>query len=83
MPLKILSVSRFEHLRQPVISRPRFLVRMLIAIGLWIILTIVGLAIGIAGYCEVRGHVIRRCVCERGDDSFRNGTDGRIEDHGR
>jgi hypothetical protein len=55
MPLKILSVSRFEHLRQPVISRPRFLVRMLIAIGLWTILTIVGLAIGIAGYAEFEG----------------------------
>lgn len=55
MPLKSLGVTRFEHLRQPVISRPRFLVRMLIAIGLWIILTIAGLAIGIAGYAVFEG----------------------------
>jgi hypothetical protein len=52
MPLKILNVTRFENLRQPVITRPRFLARMLRAIGLWMILTIVGLAIGIAGYAK-------------------------------
>jgi hypothetical protein len=55
MPLKILGVTRFEHLRQPVIPRRKFLVRMFIAIGLWMILTIVGLAIGIAGYAEFEG----------------------------
>jgi hypothetical protein len=55
MPLKILGVTRFEHLRQPVILRRKFLVRMFIAVGLWMILTIVGLAIGIAGYAEFEG----------------------------
>jgi hypothetical protein len=55
MPLKILSVTQFENLRQPVITRPRFLARMLRAIGLWMILTIVGLAIGIAGYAKFEG----------------------------
>ena len=55
MPLKILGVTRFEHLRQPIIPRWKFLVRMFIAIGLWMILTIVGLAIGIAGYAEFEG----------------------------
>ena len=52
MPLKSFSVTRFEHLRQPVISHRSFVMRMLKAIGLWMILTIVGLAIGIAGYAK-------------------------------
>ena len=55
MPLKGLGLTRFEHLRQPVISRGRFAARMLRAIGLWVILTIVGLAIGIAGYAGFEG----------------------------
>jgi len=48
-------VSRFERRGQPVASRRKFLIRMLIAIGLWIVLTIVGLAIGIAGYAAFEG----------------------------
>jgi hypothetical protein len=55
MPLQSLGVTRFEHLRQPVITRHRFFMRMLKAIGLWMILTIVGLAIGIAGYAKFEG----------------------------
>jgi hypothetical protein len=55
MPLRGLSAIRFEHRGQPVASRRKFLFRMLIAIGLWIVLTIVGLAIGIAGYAAFEG----------------------------
>jgi hypothetical protein len=55
MPFRGLSVTRFERRGQPVASRRKFLVRMLIAIGLWIVLTIVGLAIGIAGYATFEG----------------------------
>ncbi|HXN66307.1 MAG TPA: hypothetical protein VN926_01485, partial [Bradyrhizobium sp.] len=36
-------------------SRRKFLIRMLMAIGLWIVLTVVGLAIGIAGYAAFEG----------------------------
>jgi hypothetical protein len=39
----------------PVVSRRKFIVRMLIAIGLWIVLTLLGLAIGIAGYAGFEG----------------------------
>ena len=45
----------FEHGRQPVISRPRFIRRMLIVIGLWFVLTAIGLAVGIAGYAFFEG----------------------------
>src|ERR1700691_5897907 len=55
MPMKGLSVTRFERRGQPLASRRKFLVRMLIAIGLWVILTVVGLAIGIAGYAVFEG----------------------------
>jgi hypothetical protein len=50
MPLRGPSVTGFERRGQPVASRRKFLIRMAIAIGLWIVLTIVGLAIGVAGY---------------------------------
>ena len=55
MPWRGPSVTRFERRGQPVASRRKFLVRMAIAIGLWIVLTIVGLAIGIAGYAAFEG----------------------------
>jgi hypothetical protein len=55
MPLRGLSVTRFERRGQPVASGRKFLIRMSIAIGLWIVLTIVGLAIGIAGYAAFEG----------------------------
>jgi hypothetical protein len=55
MRFKSLSVTRFEHRRQAVISRRRFVARMFIAVGLWMILTLAGLAIGILGYAEFEG----------------------------
>ena len=55
MPLRGLSAARFERRGQPLASRRKFLVRMAIAIGLWMVLTIVGLAIGIAGYAAFEG----------------------------
>jgi hypothetical protein len=55
MPWRGLSVTRFERRGQPVASRRKFLIRMLMAIGLWIVLTMVGLAIGIAGYAAFEG----------------------------
>src|SRR6202521_539134 len=55
MPQRGLSVTRFERRGQPVAPRRKFLVRMLIAIGLWMILTTAGLAIGIAGYAAFEG----------------------------
>jgi hypothetical protein len=45
----------FEHGRQPVISRRRFICRMFIVIGLWLAMTFIGLAIGIAGYANFEG----------------------------
>ena len=45
----------FEHRRQPVISRRRFIRRMFIVMGLWLALTLVGLVIGIAGYANLEG----------------------------
>ena len=50
-----LSVTRFERRGQPMASRRKFLARMLVAIGLWMVLTMVGLAIGIAGYAAFEG----------------------------
>jgi hypothetical protein len=55
MPLKGLSITRFERRGQPVASRRKFFARMFIAIGLWMALTIAGLAIGIAGYAGFEG----------------------------
>lgn len=50
MAVKVPSVTRFERHGHPVASRRKFIGRMFVAIGLWCILTTVGLAIGIAGY---------------------------------
>jgi hypothetical protein len=55
MPLRNISVTSFERRGQPVASRPMFLARMLRAIGLWMLLTLGGLAIGIAGYAGLEG----------------------------
>lgn len=55
MPANALTVTRLEHLRHPVASRRRFAARMLVAIGLWGVLTIVGLSIGMAGYAYFEG----------------------------
>jgi hypothetical protein len=55
MALRTPSVTGFERRGQPLASRRKFLARMVVAIGLWVILTGVGLAIGIAGYAEFEG----------------------------
>jgi len=55
MAFRTPGVTRFEHRGQPVVSRRMFIGRMLIAIGLWMVLTCVGLAIGIAGYADFEG----------------------------
>ena len=49
------SVTRFERRGQDVASRRRFIARMTIAIGLWALLTLGGLAVGIAGYAGFEG----------------------------
>ena len=49
------SVTGFERRGQPVASRRKFVVRMSIAIGLWLFLTAAGLAIGIVGYAYFEG----------------------------
>ena len=51
----VIPPSRFEHGREPVISRRRFVRRMFIVIGLWLVLTFVGLVIGIVGYAKFEG----------------------------
>ena len=45
----------FEQRGQPVASRRKFLLRMGLAIGLWLFLTTAGMAIGIAGYAYFEG----------------------------
>jgi len=52
------SVTRFERRGQPVATRRKFAARMIVAIGMWLILTFAGLAIGIAGYVAVLGQVV-------------------------
>jgi hypothetical protein len=48
-------LTQLEHRGQKVISRHRFAWRMLLAIGLWGALTLVGLAIGMIGYSYFEG----------------------------
>ena len=48
-------IISFERRRQRLISRRRFAGRMLKAIGLWCVLAVVGLAIGMAGYAGFEG----------------------------
>jgi hypothetical protein len=55
MPLKVPSITRFERRDRPVASRRKFAARMLVAIGLWMVMTLVGLGIGIAGYAGFEG----------------------------
>lgn len=50
MPSSVLTATRFEHRSHPVASRRKFARHMLRAIGLWMLLTLAGLAIGMAGY---------------------------------
>jgi hypothetical protein len=55
MAVKVPSITGFERRGQSVASRRKFTTRMVIAIGLWLILTFVGLAIGIAVYALTEG----------------------------
>jgi hypothetical protein len=55
MASNVLTVTRFEHRSHPVASRRKFARRMLLAIFLWLLLTIAGLAIGMAGYAYFEG----------------------------
>jgi len=55
MPPRTASVTGFERRGQPVASRRKFLLRMGLAIGLWLFLTTAGMAIGIAGYAYFEG----------------------------
>jgi hypothetical protein len=55
MAFRTPSVTRFERRRDELAPRYIFAQRMAIAIGLWGLLTFVGLAIGIAGYASFEG----------------------------
>jgi len=48
-------ITSFERRRQRLLSRRRFAGRMLMAIALWCMLAVVGLAIGMAGYAGFEG----------------------------
>jgi hypothetical protein len=48
-------VTQFEHRTHKVIPRPAFARRLAYAVGLWALLTLVGLAIGMAGYMLTEG----------------------------
>jgi len=51
----VVPIGSFEHSQQPVISRGHFIRRMFLVIGLWLVLTVVGLVIGIVGYAYFEG----------------------------
>ena len=53
--MRIPGIINFERRGEQVISSQRFAGRMLKAVGLWLALTIVGLAIGMAGYAKIEG----------------------------
>jgi hypothetical protein len=53
--MQLPGITNFERRRHQLISRERFANRMLKAIGLWLILAVVGLAIGMAGYAMFEG----------------------------
>jgi len=48
-------ITSFERRRQRLLSRRRFAGRMLMAVALWCMLAVVGLAIGMAGYAGFEG----------------------------
>lgn len=48
--MQSFGLTDFEHRRHQLISPQRFVLRLLIAIGLWLVLAVVGLLIGMAGY---------------------------------
>ncbi len=51
----VLNVTTFEKRHHKVVSRPVFMWRMARAVGLWLVITAGGLAIGIAGYAFFEG----------------------------
>ena len=53
--MQVPGITSFERRRQRLVSGHRFAGRMLKAIGLWCIIALVGLAIGMAGYCAFEG----------------------------
>jgi hypothetical protein len=55
MASNVLTVTRFEHRSHPLASRRKFAGRMLFAMLLWMLLTLVALAIGMAGYAYFEG----------------------------
>lgn len=55
MASNVLTATRFEHRIHPVASRRKFARRMLFAVFLWLLLTVAGLAIGMAGYAYFEG----------------------------
>jgi hypothetical protein len=54
-PTGVARLARLEHRSERVLPRRRFVARMGLAIGLWAALTVVGLAIGMAGYTYFEG----------------------------
>lgn len=50
-----LSATKFEHRTQRVVPRYVFAVRMARAIGLWLLITLGGLVIGVIGYSWTEG----------------------------
>lgn len=50
-----LRFTAFERRRDKVASRRTFAARMLIAVALWLVLAVAGLAIGMAGYAYFEG----------------------------
>lgn len=55
MAARTPGVTGFERRGQPVASRRKFLIRMGLAVSLWLFLTTAGMAIGIAGYAYFEG----------------------------
>jgi hypothetical protein len=55
MASNVLTVTRFEHRSHPLASRRKFAGRMLFAMLLWMLLTLVALAVGMAGYAYFEG----------------------------
>ena len=49
------SLARLERRSEQVIGRRRFAARMGLALGMWVVLTLAGLAIGMAGYSYFEG----------------------------
>jgi hypothetical protein len=51
----LAGLARLEHRSERVLGRRRFAARMGLAIGLWVAVTVAGLAIGMTGYAYFEG----------------------------